>query len=59
MKTGDCVLYKRAGRGIVNLLSMDGNALNERILKLRNLEIDQIIKVTIAVIDDDIVFGEN
>jgi len=38
---------------------MDGNALNERILKLRNLEIDQIIKVTIAVIDDDIVFGEN
>jgi hypothetical protein len=59
VKTGDCVLYKRAVRGIVNLLSMDGNALNERILKLRNLEIDQIIKVTIAVIDDDIVFGEN
>jgi hypothetical protein len=30
------------------------------LLKLRNLEIDQIIKVTITVLDDDaIVSGEN
>jgi hypothetical protein len=60
VKNGDSVLYTRTVRGIVNLLSMDGNALNERILKLRNLEIDQIIKVTITVLDDDaIVSGEN
>ena len=49
----------RTVRGIVNLLSMDWNALNERIFKLRNLEIDQIIKVTITVLDDAIVSGEN
>ena len=57
---GDSVLYTRTVRGIVNLLSLDGNALNERILKLRKLEIDQIIKVTITVLDDNaVVSGEN
>ena len=60
VKTKDSLLYKRSVRGIVNLLSLDGKALNRRILKLRKLEIDQIIKVIITVLDDDaVVSGEN
>jgi len=60
VRSGNSTLYTRTVTGIVNLMSLDGNALNQRILKLRKLEIDQIIKVTITVLDDDaVVVGEN
>ena len=60
IESGDSVLYTRTIRGIVNLLSLDGKTLNERMIKLRKLEIDQIIKTTITVIDDGVVItGDN
>ena len=60
VRSGDAVLYTRTIRGIANLLSLDGPAMNERIIRLRKLDIDQIIKTTMTVIDDGVVItGEN
>jgi len=60
VRSGDAVLYTRTIRGIVNLLSLDGPAMNERIIRLRKLDIDQIIRTTMTVIDDDVVItGDN
>jgi hypothetical protein len=59
-KMGDAVFYTRTIRGMVNLFSLIGSTLNERMIKLRKREIDQMIKTTITVLDDsDFITGEN
>lgn len=60
VKIGDSVFYTRTIRGMVKLFSLVGSTMNDRIIKLRKREIDQMIKTTITVLDDsDDITGEN
>ena len=60
VKSGDSVLYTRTIRGFINLLSLDGKDLKERFIKLRKLEINQMLKTTSTIIDDGaVITNEN